>query len=321
MIHTAGLRKTFTRGRTRVDAVRGIDVSVTEGELVAFLGPNGAGKSTTLRMLTGLLAPSAGTATVAGIDVVAHPQRVRRRIGFIGQGNGAGHSYRVRDELVTQGRFYGLPTAEARRRATDLVAALQLDGLERRTVQTLSGGQRRRLDVAMGLMNHPRLLFLDEPSTGMDPQSRRNLWEHILRMRDELGMTIVLTTHYLEEADQMAERVVVIDHGAVIADATPAALRTTHAHDTVTLTFAPDDLQTARTALAADARFAAAAPAPHSHRLSLTLDNGAALLPAILYHLQAVGVRPAAASVQEATLDDVFLNLTGRSLREEGAAA
>ncbi|ACQ82125.1 ABC transporter related [Beutenbergia cavernae DSM 12333] len=321
MIHTEGLTKTFTRGKETVEAVKGVDVDVAEGELVAFLGPNGAGKSTTLRMLTGLLAPTAGSARVAGVDVVTRPAHVRQRIGYIGQGNGAGHSYRVLDELVTQGRFYGIPTAEALRRATDLIASMQLDGLEKRTVSTLSGGQRRRLDVAMGLMNHPPLLFLDEPTTGMDPQSRANLWEHILRMRAEFGMTIVLTTHYLEEADRMAERVVVIDHGSIIADARPEVLRLEHAADVITLRFAPDDVGTARSALGADLRFAPAIAQSGDDALLLTLDRGAEALPDILYRLDAAGVRPASATIAEATLDDVFLNLTGRSLREEGAAA
>ncbi|GMA32756.1 ABC transporter [Litorihabitans aurantiacus] len=315
-----------------VEAVRGIDLSVADGELVAILGPNGAGKSTTLKMLTGLLAPTAGEATVAGHDVVAHPDRVRRAIGYIGQGNSAGHYFRVADELASQAQFYGVPAAEGRRRAADLLSALDLVGLEKRTVNTLSGGQRRRLDVAMGLLNRPPLLFLDEPSTGMDPASRANLWEHVQRMRHEFGMTLVLTTHYLEEADRMAERVVVIDQGSIIADDTPTALRHTHASDVVTLTWASEaEARRAREVLAADARVAgglaqpgatttatAAAPAATvPGGLRLELDDGPALLPVLLHLLEGAGLRPATASIAEATLDDVFLNLTGRSLREE----
>src|SRR5690606_23404904 len=185
MIHTENLSRTFRRKKETVEAVRSVNIDIAPGELVAFLGPNGAGKSTTLRMLTSLLTPTSGTAVVSGFDVTKHPAEVRRRIGYIGQGNGAGHAHRVRDELYNQGRFYGLPAPEYRRRAADLMTALELEGLDTRAVSTLSGGQRRRLDVALGLMNHPRLLFLDEPSTGMDPHSRANLWEHILRMRQE----------------------------------------------------------------------------------------------------------------------------------------
>ena len=222
MIHTEGLTRHFTVKKERVEAVRGIDLDVAEGELVALLGPNGAGKSTTLRMLTSLLPPTAGTAIVAGRSVTEDPAGVRKRIGYVGQGNGAGHYYRVIDELLMQGRFYGMGKQESKQRAEELLKGLDLRDLAKRAVMTLSGGQRRRLDIAMGLMHRPRLMFLDEPSTGMDPQNRANLWEHILRMRADHGTTIVLTTHYLEEADTMAERIVVIDNGLVIADDTAA---------------------------------------------------------------------------------------------------
>ncbi|MFG2041449.1 ABC transporter ATP-binding protein [Dactylosporangium sp. NPDC048998] len=195
MIRTRGLTKDFATGRkTTVHAVRGISLDVEPGELVAVLGPNGAGKTTTMRMLTTLIAPTAGTATVAGHDVVREPARVRRRIGYVGQGNGAAHTQRVGDELRVQGRIYGLDRKTARRRADELLEALDLADLGKRRVTDLSGGQRRRLDVAIGLVHAPELLFLDEPSTGLDPQNRANLWSHIARMRAELGMTIVLTT-------------------------------------------------------------------------------------------------------------------------------
>jgi ABC-2 type transport system ATP-binding protein len=216
------------RGLTRafgdVEAVRGLDLEVREGELVAFLGPNGAGKSTSLRMLTTLLAPTSGSAVVAGHDVVREPEGVRRQIGYVGQGNGAGQQHRVRDELITQARAYGAPPE----RADELLEALELEELADRKAMTLSGGQRRRLDVALGLVHRPRLLFLDEPSTGLDPQSRAHLWEHILGVREQTGMTIFVTTHYLDEADAMAERVLVMDHGRVIADDTPETLKAAH---------------------------------------------------------------------------------------------
>jgi ABC-2 type transport system ATP-binding protein len=183
VIHTEKLTRTFVVKKETVEAVKGVDIDVVPGELVAFLGPNGAGKSTTLRMLTTLLRPTSGAATVAGVDVLADPAGVRARIGYIGQGNGGGHSFRVIDELVMQGRFYGMNTADATARAEDLMKSLDLTDLAKRTVIKLSGGQRRRMDVALGLMHSPQLLFLDEPSTGMDPQNRANLWEHIMRMR------------------------------------------------------------------------------------------------------------------------------------------
>src|SRR4051794_4463247 len=239
VISTRALTKDFPVSRTEtVHAVRGISLDVEPGELVAVLGPNGAGKTTTLRMLTTLIAPTSGTATVAGYDVTTQPSQVRRRIGYVGQGNGAGHAQRVGDELVGQGVIYGLDRRAAKRRTAELLDALELTGLVRRKVSELSGGQRRRLDVAIGLVHAPSLLFLDEPSTGLDPQNRANLWDHILRMRAEHDMTIVLTTHYLDEADSMAERVVVVDDGRVIADDDPESLKSTLAGDRVAATAA-----------------------------------------------------------------------------------
>ncbi|MFD4990853.1 ABC transporter ATP-binding protein [Cellulosimicrobium cellulans] len=332
MIRARGLTKTFHRKKETVEAVKGIDVDVREGELVAFLGPNGAGKSTTLRMLTSLLETTAGTAEVAGYDVARDPARVRSRIGFIGQGNGGGYSYRVLDELHNQGRFYGLPPGEYTRRAADLLAALDLGGLEKRTVQSLSGGQRRRLDVALGLMNHPPLLFLDEPTTGLDPHARANLWEHIAAMRERYGMTIVLTTHYLDEADSMAERVVVIDHGEIIADATPDALKRSHADDVITLAVTPapggatspgevpDVVGRVRASLAGDVgqvETTSGADGVVTVRISTT--HGSDRLPEAIESLRVGGLSVRSAELKQASLDDVFLNLTGRSLREEAA--
>ena len=320
MIRARGLTKTFSRRRETVEAVKGIDVDVAEGELVAFLGPNGAGKSTTLRMLTSLLEPTSGEASVAGYDVVAHPAQVRARLGFIGQGNGGGFSYKVVDELHNQGRFYGLPAAVHRERAADLLGALELTGLEKRSVQSLSGGQRRRLDVALGLMNHPPLLFLDEPTTGLDPHSRANLWGHITAMRERYGMTVVLTTHYLDEADSMAERVVVIDHGEIIADDAPGVLKRRHADDVLTLAVAADDGAAVRAALPDDLGEVELTAQPAGLQVRVATARGADALPGVIESLRLSGIATTSASVRQASLDDVFLNLTGRSLREEAAA-
>lgn len=325
-VHARGLTKTFRRKKEVVEAVRGIDLDVGDGELVAFLGPNGAGKSTTMRMLSSLLSPTAGSAQVAGVDVAHDPAAVRARIGYIGQGNAGGYSYRVGDELYNQGRFYSVPSGIARQRAGELLEALELTGLERRTVDSLSGGQRRRLDVAMGLMNHPGLLFLDEPTTGLDPHARANLWQHVLRLREENGMTMLLTTHYLDEADAMAERIVLIDHGTVIADAPPARLKREHADDVVTIGLERDAdgsldvLSRARSALPADLGGVEEGRAPDgTPRLVLTTTHGSQLVPVALRSLERAGVGVRTAELSEASLDDVFLNLTGRSLREEAA--
>jgi ABC-2 type transport system ATP-binding protein len=312
LIEARGLTRSF--GSVR--AVQGLDLDVREGELVAFLGPNGAGKSTSLRMLTTLLAPTSGTARVAGCDIATDPTGVRRRIGYVGQGNGAGHTQQVRDELVGQGRAYGLRRRQAQARAGELMSALELSALAGRRVQTLSGGQRRRLDVALGLMHHPRLLFLDEPSTGLDPQSRANLWQHVLRLRAEHGMTVFLTTHYLDEADTMAERVMVMDAGRVIADDTADRLKSKHVGERMVI----------RAATAAGAaRLAAAIGSEASDvrvdgaTMTARVEDGPATLPALLRAVPEVAVETA--EVRRATLDDVFLALTGRSLRDETKGA
>jgi ABC-2 type transport system ATP-binding protein len=320
VIHTEALTRSFGRGPHAVEAVRGIDLDVGAGELVALLGPNGAGKSTTLRMLTSLLPPTSGRARVAGLDVTVDPAAVRARIGYIGQKDGAGHNYRVWDELRLQGRFYGLDSRTAADRGAELLHSLDLAGLRMRKVSTLSGGQKRRLDIALGLIHGPELLFLDEPSTGMDPQNRANLWEHIARLRGERGTTIVLTTHYLEEADSMAERVVVIDHGRIIADDAPAVLKADLAGDRITVLVAPGDADTAR---AVAGRFGSDLQERTSDpgvELSFRVDVGPPTLPVVLAELAAHGVQVRAATLRQPTLDDVFLTLTGRSLRE-GAEA
>ena len=316
MIHTEALTRSFGSGKQAVEAVRGIDLDVAEGELVALLGPNGAGKSTTLRMLTSLLPPTSGSARVAGLDVAADPAAVRARIGYIGQKDGAGHNYRVWDELRMQGRFYGLDKRTAADRGAELLATLDLDGLRMRKVSTLSGGQKRRLDIALGLIHSPGLLFLDEPSTGMDPQNRANLWDHITRLRAERGTTIVLTTHYLEEADSMAERVVVIDHGRIIADDAPAVLKADLAGDRITVLVAPADAGTARAVAGRFGSELLERGRGPDVELSFRVDAGPPTLPVVLAELAARGVEVRAATLRQPTLDDVFLTLTGRSLRE-----
>lgn len=316
MIHTEALARTFRVGKETIEAVRGIDLDVAEGELVAFLGPNGAGKSTTLRMLTSLLPPTSGTARVAGVDVVAKPAEVRRRIGYIGQKDGAGHNYRVWDELLMQGRFYGMSKADAVTSGTELLESLDLAALRMRKVSSLSGGQKRRLDIALGLIHKPGLLFLDEPSTGMDPQNRANLWEHILRIREERGTTIVLTTHYLDEADQMAERVVVIDHGLIIADDTAETLKRKQAGDRLTVVVRPGQAGAAEALLATEGAEPASRPDAEGVALSVRVEAASHAMPGVLERLRAAGVDVIAASARQPTLDDVFLNLTGRSLRE-----
>ncbi|MGV9251330.1 ABC transporter ATP-binding protein [Streptomyces sp. NPDC003697] len=225
VISAAGLARTFQTKRGPVEAVRGIDLTVREGEILGFLGPNGAGKTTTLRMLTTLLAPTGGTATVAGRDLATDPVGVRQACGYVAQSGGVDPQISLREELVTQGRLYRLTKEQAAWRAEELAHDLDLNELLDRKAGTLSGGQRRRLDIAMGLTHRPKILFLDEPTTGLDPGSRADLWDLIRRLRDEHGTTVFLTTHYLDEADALADRLVIVDRGVVVAEGTPSALK------------------------------------------------------------------------------------------------
>ncbi|UFR02240.1 ATP-binding cassette domain-containing protein [Streptomyces sp. Go40/10] len=228
VISTAGLARTFQTKAGPVDAVRCVDLTVREGEILGFLGPNGAGKTTTLRMLTTLLKPTGGAATVAGCDLATDPAGVRRASGYVAQSGGVDSQITVREELVTQGRLYRLPKAEAVARAAELAEELDLTAFLDRRTGALSGGQRRRLDIAMALTHRPKVLFLDEPTTGLDPASRADLWTLVRRLRDEHGTTVFLTTHYLDEADALADRLVIVDRGTVAAEGTPSALRLRH---------------------------------------------------------------------------------------------
>jgi ABC-2 type transport system ATP-binding protein len=326
MIHTERLERSFRirRGfgpRETVIAVQGISMDISHGEIVALLGPNGAGKSTTLRMLSTLLRPSSGSAIVAGYDVQRQPDAVRRRIGYVGQGNGAGQYHRVGDELVTQGYFYGLTHKSARRRAGELLEICNLTALRTRDVFTLSGGQRRRLDIAMGLMHSPELLFLDEPSTGLDPQNRANLLEQVRGIRDRYGTTIVLSTHYMDEADIISDRVVIIDEGRIIANDTSSVLKASLEGDRILITF-QNEIQ-ARHAQSLAARITEKS---ESHitgeSLHLQVAGGARLLPGLLREIDHANIQVVNVELRSPTLDDVFLTLTGRSLRDpEGEVA
>ncbi|MER7171785.1 ABC transporter ATP-binding protein [Streptomyces mesophilus] len=229
IISTAGLARTFQTKQGPVEAVRGIDLTVQPGEILGFLGPNGAGKTTTLRMLTTLLAPTGGAATVAGCDLVRDPAGVREKCGYVAQSGGVDPNIPVREELVTQGRLYRLTKPQAAARTEELADELGLGELLDRKCAALSGGQRRRLDIAMALTHRPAVLFLDEPTTGLDPAGRADLWDLVRGLRDRHGTTVFLTTHYLDEADALADRLVIVDHGTVVAEGTPAALKERYA--------------------------------------------------------------------------------------------
>jgi ABC-2 type transport system ATP-binding protein len=322
IIEAKGLARTFKSGKATVAAVRGVDLSVEEGEIVGFLGPNGAGKTTTLRMLTTLLRPTAGTATVAGADLLRDPLGVRRRIGYVPQaigatGGGADPQCLVAEELLDQAALYRIGRADAAVRAGLLMAQLDLGGLDRRMIKTLSGGQRRRLEIALGLVHDPRLVFLDEPSTGLDPQSRSNLWGHIRRLRSDLRTTVFLTTHYLDEADALCDRVLIIDHGEIVASGTPDELKCRVSGDVVTLLV--DGASHHALALLAGHPVVRDISVADDGTLRLTVVHGAEALPALLRMLDEAGIAMRAVNVARPTLDDVFLTVTGRSLRDDSA--
>jgi ABC-2 type transport system ATP-binding protein len=318
MIEARGLSKTFKTKRGSVHAVRGLDLSVRPGEIVGFLGPNGAGKTTSLRMLTTLLEPNGGSAVVAGADLRRQPAEVRRRIGYVAQAGGTDGACTVAEELITQAQLYRLGAAEARERCTTLLAQLDLTGLEGRQVKTLSGGQKRRLDIALGLVHAPRLVFLDEPTTGLDPQSRANLWTHVRRLRDELGTTVFLTTHYLDEADALCDRILIIDSGRIVAEGTPQELKQRISGDLVTVELqAEPDAQSALAAL--EPLDGVREATGNGRSLRLTVESGSQQLMGIMRALDAAAVPIASIQLAHPTLDDVFLTLTGRSLRDDSS--
>ncbi len=319
MIHARKLSRTYQTRTGEVEAVRGVDLDVEAGEVVGFLGPNGAGKTTTLKMLTTLIVPTAGEATVAGHDLRRDPVGVRRNIGYVAQGGVTLDIARAGEECVDQARLYGMSWADATARGKELFSRLDLDGLWDRNCNSLSGGQRRRLDIVIGLMHTPALVFLDEPTTGLDPQSRANLWDHILRLRDEQGSTVFLTTHYLDEADYLCDRLLVIDNGSIVAAGTPEELKANVSGDAVRLTLAePDRAQDAVSVLAG--LDGADTPVVDGEHVQVHVPHGGAALPGLLRELDGKGVTLAAVEVRRPTLDDVFLSLTGRSLRDEPAA-
>jgi ABC-2 type transport system ATP-binding protein len=316
MIEARKLSRTFTTRTGDVEAVRGVDLDVGAGEIVGFLGPNGAGKTTTLRMLTTLIEPTAGEATVAGHDLRRDPVGVRRNIGYVAQGGVTLPEARAGEECVDQARLYGMKPKDAAARGHELFAQLDLDGLWDRTCSSLSGGQRRRLDIVIGLMHTPPLVFLDEPTTGLDPQSRANLWEHIKRLRGDLGSTVFLTTHYLDEADYLCDRLLVIDNGTIVASGTPEELKARVSGDAITLTLA-DAFRAGDAVGVLTGLTGADEPVVEAEQVVVHVPQGGSVLPRLLRELDGKGVELTGVEVRRPTLDDVFLNLTGRSLREE----
>jgi ABC-2 type transport system ATP-binding protein len=315
VIETRGLRRVFKSRRREVIAVAGVDLNVQGGEIFGFLGPNGAGKTTTLRMLATLLPPSGGTARVAGCQLATQPAQIRERIGYVGQAGGADREVTGRTELEFQGRLYGMSGEAARRRADELIAMLELEGAADRKVGTYSGGQKRRLDIGLGLVHDPQLLFLDEPTTGLDPQSRARVWDEVRKMH-ERGVTVFLTTHYLDEADALCDRVAIIDYGKIVAEGTPEELKRAVAGDVVTLSVAGDQQRAFE--LIKDQDFVREAKVEEGS-IILYVDRGEVAMPSILRLLDDANLQLKTVELHRPSLDDVFLRQTGRSLREAAA--
>ncbi|HEY3872247.1 MAG TPA: ATP-binding cassette domain-containing protein [Actinocrinis sp.] len=332
VIEAKGLRKSFrTRKRrktTTVEAVVGIDLHVAAGEIFGFLGPNGAGKTTTLRMFATLLPPDDGEARIAGADLRTEPEAVRRSIGYIAQGGGTWNEATAREELVFQARIHGIGKSQAQARAATAVDAFDLADYADRNCKTYSGGQRRRVDIALGVVHDPRVVFLDEPTVGLDPHSRVHMWQAVRRLRAD-GMTVFLTTHYLDEADALCDRIAIIDHGEIVAEGTPAELKREVSGDVITVDFAEGEdtgaqdgatvAETARKAveiLVAEP-YLRSAEAREGGGVRLTVDTGKAAIPRILRTLENAGLEPATLELHRPTLDDVFLAKTGRSLHED----
>jgi ABC-2 type transport system ATP-binding protein len=311
-IEARDLVKTYPK---EVRALDGLSFAVPAGTVFALLGPNGAGKSTTVKILTTLAQADSGTAVVAGLDVRAKPARVRHLIGVVAQLSGADPVATGRENVMLSGRIQGLRGRELARRTDDLLGRFGLADAAGRRVRTYSGGMRRRLDVAMGLINRPQVLFLDEPTSGLDPESRSAMWEEIGRLTAAEGLTILLTTHYLEEADHLASRLAIVDRGRIVAEGTPDELKGELHGDAVHLELASS---TAR-----DHVLAALAPVAGVREvrvkgtsLSARADEGATALPAVLAALEGAGFAVRAATVARPSLDDVYLRYAGRRFTE-----
>ena len=325
IIAIQGLRKSFKgRGRKgradRVEAVQGIDLSVEQGEIFGFLGPNGAGKSTTLRIISTLLPADGGVVTVAGRDVRTEPREVRRQIGYVSQAGGTDPLATGRENLLLQARLYGLSPAAAEYRADVLIEALELEAFVDRFAKTYSGGQRRKLDIAIGMVHNPKILFLDEPTTGLDPVSRSQLWAQIRLLRD-LGTTVFLTTHYMEEADALCDRIAIMDKGRIVAKGSPSELKRGIQGDILSLTVnhienAPQVAMVALRDLDLVREIQA-----EGGSLRLVVAHGGEALPVVLRLLENSGVGVADIALSRPSLDDVFLRATGHSLRDEDKVA
>ncbi|MFJ9849975.1 ATP-binding cassette domain-containing protein [Streptomyces sp. NPDC101150] len=319
-LEAVDLVKTYSAGRNKppVTALRGLSFAAAEGTVFGLLGPNGAGKSTTVKILSTLAAADSGSARVAGSDVAARPDRVRRAIGYVAQKPGTDPMATAAENLLLAGRIHGMSRRDAKARAGELTGRFGLADVANRPVRTYSGGMARKLDVALGLMHRPRVLFLDEPTTGLDPQARSEMWHEIARMAGDERMTVLLTTHYLDEADHLADRLAIVDHGTVVAAGTPEELKSDLRGDAVQIELREAD----------GAARAVLQRVPELREITMDgctvrgrTDDGARALPPVLAALDVAGIAVNSATLARPSLDDVYLRHTGHSLETDGEDA
>lgn len=315
IIVTTGLRKKFPCKGGFVDVLQGVDLEVAPGEIFGFLGPNGAGKTTTLKILTTLLPLDSGEVFIDGLNLTSEQDEVRKRIGYVSQKGGSDSHASGFENLVLQGRLYGMTKNEAESQASRLVETFGLSECIHRFVSTYSGGQQRRLDIALGMMHQPKILFLDEPTTGLDPQNRANLWMKIRELKAE-GITIFLTSHYLDEVDELSDRLAIMDHGKIVARGTPAELKKQISGDIVTVGFGKNFHQQARDLFTSGHSFIREA-VWENQDLRLYVDQGESALLHILRLLDQARIPLETINMSLPSLNDVFLKKTGRLLREE----
>jgi ABC-2 type transport system ATP-binding protein len=322
-LEAVDLVKTYPAGRKKppLRALDGLTFSVPEGVVLGLLGPNGAGKSTTVKILTTLSRADSGTARVVGHDVNRSQEQVRRSIGYVPQKSSSDPQATGVENLVLSGRIYGLSRSESVRRAAELLERFELTAAGGRQVKTYSGGMQRKLDVALGLVHRPRVLFLDEPTTGLDPEARADLWNEIGRLSGDEGLTVLLTTHYLEEADRLADQLAIVDHGKIVAEGTPEALKAELRGDSVHIELVDPDTDGSVRALLGGLP-GVGEIVVEGNVLRARVDHGATAVPAVLGALEDKAIPVTAVTVSRPSLDDVYLRYTGRSFRSlEGEAA
>jgi ABC-2 type transport system ATP-binding protein len=310
-IEAEGLVKTYPKG---VRALDGVTFSVERGTVFGLLGPNGAGKSTTVKILTTLTAPDEGRAVVAALDVVRDPLRVRRSIGVVGQKHGMDPEATGIEDLRLQGDMYGMSRREAKARAEELLERFGLADAKKRRVRTYSGGMQRKLDVALGLMHRPQVLFLDEPTTGLDPEARADMWNEIEQLAGDEGVSVLLTTHYLEEADRLASQLAIVDRGRIVAAGTPDELKSELRGDSLLVELG--ESVNARALDAVSGIDGVREATMDGRTLRARADEGARAIPTVLALLEAEGIPVVAATVSRPSLDDVYLRHAGRTFEE-----